>query len=120
MANVYASDEALLRDYHKLSQEYQNKAGRYIKNLLKLHRAEMGLAAKVSVFEEPEGENASYPAARPRCSFCGKKMDNVELLIAGPGACICNECVDLCVEILNEKKAENGESESAEEKEKTD
>lgn len=38
----------------------------------------------------------------PRCSFCGKKQNEVVKLIAGPGAYICNECIDLCMEILNE------------------
>lgn len=37
-----------------------------------------------------------------RCSFCGKTEDKVKRLIEGPGAFICNECVDLCVEIINE------------------
>jgi len=38
----------------------------------------------------------------PRCSFCGKKQNEVVKLIAGPGAYICNECIDLCMDILNE------------------
>ncbi len=37
-----------------------------------------------------------------RCSFCGKKQDQVERLIAGQGAYICNECVELCVSILGD------------------
>ena len=37
-----------------------------------------------------------------RCSFCGKKQDQVERLIAGQGAYICNECVELCVNILGD------------------
>ena len=36
------------------------------------------------------------------CSFCGKQSDFVEKLIAGPGVFICNECVNLCVEIIIE------------------
>lgn len=40
-----------------------------------------------------------------RCSFCGKQQEQVSRMIAGPGVCICNECVDLCVSILEE---ENG------------
>ena len=36
----------------------------------------------------------------PRCSFCGKSQDKVQKLIAGPGAYICNECIDLCNEII--------------------
>jgi len=35
-----------------------------------------------------------------RCSFCGKTQDQVARMIAGPGVCICNECVELCVEII--------------------
>ena len=34
------------------------------------------------------------------CSFCGKSQKSVRKLIAGPGVYICNECVDLCDEIL--------------------
>ncbi|MDD4716137.1 MAG: ATP-dependent Clp protease ATP-binding subunit ClpX [Oscillospiraceae bacterium] len=37
-----------------------------------------------------------------RCSFCGKHEEQVARIIAGPGACICNECVALCVSILND------------------
>ncbi|HWO93929.1 MAG TPA: ClpX C4-type zinc finger protein, partial [Dehalococcoidia bacterium] len=38
------------------------------------------------------------------CSFCGKNQDQVRRLIAGPGAVyICDECVDLCREIIDEE-----------------
>lgn len=37
-----------------------------------------------------------------RCSFCGKTEDSVKRLIEGPGVYICNECVDLCVEIFKD------------------
>lgn len=37
-----------------------------------------------------------------RCSFCGKHQEEVERIIAGPGAYICNECVQLCMSILDE------------------
>lgn len=37
-----------------------------------------------------------------RCNFCGKHQEQVRRLIAGPGACICNECVNLCLTILND------------------
>lgn len=38
-----------------------------------------------------------------RCSFCGKEQSEVERMIAGPGVCICNECVDLCNSILGDE-----------------
>ena len=37
-----------------------------------------------------------------RCSFCGKHQDQVDRIIAGPGAYICNECIQLCTNILEE------------------
>ena len=37
-----------------------------------------------------------------RCSFCGKHQEQVSRIIAGPGAYICNECVQLCMSILDE------------------
>jgi hypothetical protein len=40
---------------------------------------------------------------RLKCSFCGKKQDQVKKLIAGPGSYICNECVYLCNEILDDE-----------------
>ncbi len=43
------------------------------------------------------------------CSFCGKSQDDVEKLIAGPGVYICNECVNLCKDILLEHKQANGD-----------
>jgi hypothetical protein len=42
--------------------------------------------------------------AYPRCSFCGKKNREVETLIAGRGGYICNECIQVCVEILAEER----------------
>ena len=37
-----------------------------------------------------------------RCSFCGKTQDMVYKMISGPGVCICDECVDLCMNIIYE------------------
>ena len=36
-----------------------------------------------------------------RCSFCGKSQDEVRKIVAGPGVYICNECVELCKEIID-------------------
>src|SRR5512144_908066 len=43
------------------------------------------------------------------CSFCGKSQRQVKKLIAGPGVYICDECIDLCNEIIEEELAETGE-----------
>ena len=41
--------------------------------------------------------------AHLKCSFCGKSQEQVRKLIAGPGVYICDECIDLCNEILDEE-----------------
>jgi len=42
------------------------------------------------------------------CSFCGKQQDEVKKLIAGPDVFICDECVELCNDILSEEALETG------------
>jgi ATP-dependent Clp protease ATP-binding subunit ClpX len=54
----------------------------------------------MSKFEEQKGL---------KCSFCGKYQDQVNRLIAGPGVYICNECIDLCNEIIAEELSEEAE-----------
>ncbi|HEY4663334.1 MAG TPA: ATP-dependent Clp protease ATP-binding subunit ClpX [Candidatus Humimicrobiaceae bacterium] len=44
-----------------------------------------------------------------KCSFCGKSQNQVKKLIAGPGVYVCNECVDLCNEIIDEELKEQRE-----------
>jgi hypothetical protein len=44
-----------------------------------------------------------------KCSFCGKSQKQVKKLIAGPGVYICDECIDLCNEIIEEEFAETPE-----------
>lgn len=47
-----------------------------------------------------------------KCSFCGKSQKQVQQLIAGPGVYICDECVELCNEIIEERLAEAGAEEA--------
>ena len=42
-----------------------------------------------------------------KCSFCGKDQDEVKKLVAGSGVYICNECIELCSEIVEEELAQN-------------
>jgi ATP-dependent Clp protease ATP-binding subunit ClpX len=44
-----------------------------------------------------------------KCSFCGKSQKQVKKLIAGPGVYICDECIDLCNEIIEEELADGDE-----------
>jgi len=50
-----------------------------------------------------------------KCSFCGKSQKQVQQLIAGPGVYICDECVELCNEIIEERLAEAGSEAAASE-----
>ena len=49
------------------------------------------------------------------CSFCGKQKEEVKTLIAGPNQYICNECVDLCYEIIHETRVTKDKTEKLEE-----
>ncbi len=44
-----------------------------------------------------------------KCSFCGKSQKQVKKLIAGPGVYVCDECIELCNEIIEEEFAETGD-----------
>lgn len=56
---------------------------------------------------------------RLKCSFCGKSQDQVKKLIAGPGVYVCDECVDLCNEILDEELFDSGSQAQAQGKEQS-
>jgi ATP-dependent Clp protease ATP-binding subunit ClpX len=49
------------------------------------------------MYDNPEGNETV------RCSFCGKTQEEVKKIVAGPGVYICNECIDLCKEIIDEE-----------------
>ncbi|MCL6581825.1 MAG: ATP-dependent Clp protease ATP-binding subunit ClpX, partial [Firmicutes bacterium] len=46
-----------------------------------------------------------------KCSFCGKAQDQVKRLVAGPGVYICDECIELCNEIIEDEFSEELELE---------
>ncbi|MDY6084906.1 MAG: ATP-dependent Clp protease ATP-binding subunit ClpX [Dialister sp.] len=48
----------------------------------------------------------------PVCSFCGRSGDEVKKLIAGPGVYICNECIEVCTNILKEEMQEEAANEN--------
>lgn len=53
---------------------------------------------------------SDYEQKEIRCSFCGKDSSQVKRIIAGPNAYICNECVDLCKEIISQETGSSSPS----------
>lgn len=104
MVNVYSSGDALLRDYEKLSPEYKNKAGKYIKNLLKIQRAENGVRAEIFKLERSAELQST---GKYRCNFCGKSENDAFRLFMGPNVSICDECARLCCEILDDEESKD-------------
>jgi hypothetical protein len=65
------------------------------------------LSAKIDAAQPRSGSAASPQHRAPQekllyCSFCGKNQHEVQKLIAGPAVYICDECVDLCVDFVDE------------------
>ena len=58
-----------------------------------------------SVPEPESGETPSATEPPVVCSFCGKTQDEVRKLIAGPSVYICDECIDLCNDIIADEIA---------------
>ena len=63
---------------------------------------------------------AGIDDSRLKCSFCGKTQEQVKKLIAGPDVYICDECVELCNEILDEEFLEGKEKPETAETKETD
>lgn len=53
------------------------------------------------MFEDTSGMDSIH------CSFCGKSQNEVKKIVAGPGVYICNECVDLCKQIIDQELADD-------------
>lgn len=56
---------------------------------------------RLSAVERMERRDARK--AEMRCSFCGKRIDHTRAMVAGQAVAICDECVALCVEIMEKK-----------------
>jgi len=60
----------------------------------------VGLAHRAAESSPVEGFDLVAKTSNLKCSFCGKKAGHVGTLVDGPGICICNECLQLCDEVL--------------------
>lgn len=107
MANIYSNEEAFLHDYRRLSKENKNKVGRYLKNLLRIQRAESNVRGKLFSLERLTDE---VSAEEKYCNFCGKSQHEVSHLIAAGQendmVYICKECAIACGEIFDDVENE--------------
>ena len=97
------------KQWEKLSEENRLRVSKYVDKLLTLQRMESRLNGQTNSAEyelkkiDPEFVQDIKGA---RCSFCGKSQYRVERMIAGSNVYICNECVELCDEVLQDAKNE--------------
>jgi hypothetical protein len=59
-----------------------------------------GFPVSENVGDLLEGADANRVMEEPHCSFCGKRQHEIVKIIAGPEGFVCNECVQLCVEVI--------------------
>ncbi len=112
MADIYKNGDALVRDYYKLSQENKEKVCKYVKNLIRLQKAEREVTDKLYELKgSPEAAGHEKTTGEVFCDFCGKPQHEVRRLIAGPDVFICDECARICGEILDEIDREDVDEE---------
>lgn len=77
----------------------------------KVHKIALGNEEKfkqiTKIFEWLRMCNEVSGTNNTGCHFCFKKKDQVQLLISGPGVCICNDCVDVCNDIILSRSNDN-------------
>ena len=101
----YVDEEKFAEKYRYMSKDDQRAVQRYLDKLNSVRRMEQRLNREERrVFFELVKDQSYTPENPPlSCSFCGKFTTEVDKMIAGPGVYICNECVELCDEILEEE-----------------
>lgn len=111
-------DARIVDNYLELKYTYRVKVRHYIRALLDLQMAEEDLRKHGDRVAREEADNPkkdkgkkedipekyAYPVGEICCSFCNKTKDQVRRMIAGPnGIYICDECIEICSDILEEE-----------------
>ena len=90
---------ALVRQSALLDKANIQKVRNYVRSLLEKQNSR-----KASTVQTSEaGTSADKPLSSTRtlrCSFCGKPDSQVQRMIQGPGVCICDDCIYLCLQVL--------------------
>ena len=90
---------ALVKQSALLDKANIQKARTYIRSLLEKQNARKASTVQTSEAETPADKPLSSSPTL-RCSFCGKPDSQVQRVIQGPGVCICDDCVYLCLQVL--------------------
>ena len=97
--------KALMREYEAANREVLRLTRRWMDLRPDRDDAET-LAAQYGLSTSTEAGDAGDETGPLRCSFCPKSQHEVRKLIAGPGAFICIECVELCLQIIWDESGE--------------
>ena len=90
---------ALVRESALLDKANISKARAYVRSLLEKQNG--GKTYTIQTGEAGTSEDKPLSNTRTlRCSFCGKPDSQVQRVIQGPGVCICDDCVYLCLQVL--------------------
>jgi|GEM_PF-5501581 len=101
-------DEALLILEECINSAKRENKELFVEHLLKLQQiTERHSAIARDNPDLSEANIRERESSKKICSFCGKTKIEVWLMISGADGCICNECVDICNQIIASKKAEN-------------
>ena len=90
---------ALVRESALLDKANIQKARNYVRSLFEKQNGKKTFTVQI--------DEAEIPADKPlgssptlRCSFCGKPDNQVQHMVQGPGVCICDDCIYLCLQVL--------------------
>ena len=90
---------ALVKESASLNRENVQKVKSYVENLLEEQRA-----GEISIMQTEQKDTSAdeCPRSNPNrhCAFCGRADSQVQRMIWGPGVCICDDCVYLCLQVL--------------------
>jgi hypothetical protein len=104
--HVFSGEDVLLEGHDAFAHTF------FVSGLVQESRLK-DLCAAIGCDYRTVGEKDGFGSGRKRgpvlhCSFCNKSQDDVRRLVAGPGVFICNECVQVCVDIIAEDRRNTG------------
>ena len=90
---------ALVKESALLNRENIQNVRSYVGELLKKQRT-----GEIPITQADQKDTSAdkFPrsSSATRCSFCGRADDQVQRMIQGPGICICDDCIYLCLQVL--------------------